>query len=191
MLTAMNRSRCGVVTRVMKKLSYRGPTLETLHQEYAKRHKIDEHAPVQAHAEVTIEAPVARVWQKLSDVSSWRTNLEPNVRDIRLADGVRVDGEFRRRLNGAGVRARFAVVDARRELSWSGTSLGVHVVHRFTLEPVGPDRTHVLVEESMAGRPVIAVITAKGLTRTLQQSLETLRDASQAGDAKAVSIRGA
>jgi len=179
----LNRAGLGVVTKFMGRLTYRGPSLATLHEDYAKHRKIDEFAPVRARANALIDSPVATVWQKLSDVPSWADNLERNARDISLADGVRVDGEFRRTLNGARVRARFAVVDEERELAWTGTSLGVRVVHRYTLDPDGPRRTRVIVEESMAGPPMIALISSQRLTRVLQQSLDTLRQTCETDDA--------
>jgi hypothetical protein len=166
---------------VMGKLTYRGPSLAELHDNYAKHGKVDERAPVRARAEALLDAAPSTVWQKLSDVPAWRENLEPAARDIHLDDGVTVDGEFRRTLNGARVRARFAVVDDERELAWSGTSLGVRVVHRYSLEPEG-GRTRVVVEESMAGPPMIALLSSARLSGVLEQSLETLRRASEPSD---------
>jgi len=51
----------------MKSL-YAGPPLKELHEEYAKKGKIDENAPVKSVEAITIDAPVATVWQLLGDL---------------------------------------------------------------------------------------------------------------------------
>lgn len=161
-------------------MSYRGPSLAALHEEYAKRHRIDVAAPVTGRAEVVIEAPTKVIWGNLADVADWPHHLEPNVRNIQLPRGVMVDAEFSRTIKGTRLRARFAVVDPGRELAWTGTSLGIKVVHRFVLEPDGLIRTRVLVEESMAGPPVIVLINSAKLTEQLRDSLAALRLVSEA-----------
>ena len=45
----------------MNQLLYRGPSIEALHQRYAKRERIDTRAPVTAAYEVEIDAPIQRV----------------------------------------------------------------------------------------------------------------------------------
>jgi len=53
------------------KLFYIGPSLGTLHEEYAKKSRIDEQAPLVSAASITIEVPVPEVWAVISDVASW------------------------------------------------------------------------------------------------------------------------
>jgi hypothetical protein len=154
--------------------------LAALHEEYAKRHRIDVAAPVTARAEVVIEAPTKVIWSNLVDVMDWPNHLEPNVRNIWLPRGVTVDAGFSRTIKGARLRARFAVVDSGRELAWTGTSLGIKVVHRFVLEPDGLVRTRVFVEESMAGPPMIVLINSAKLAEELRGSLAALRLVSEA-----------
>jgi hypothetical protein len=43
---------------MLKELFYSGPSIEVLHEEYAKRRRIDQAAPVKASGEIRIEAPV-------------------------------------------------------------------------------------------------------------------------------------
>jgi hypothetical protein len=150
-----------------------------LHERYAKEHRIDDAAPVQARADVTIDAPPTLVWERLVDVAAWPTNLEAGVHNITVPDGVNIDAEFRRTIKGARLRARFAVVDPARELGWTGRSLGIKVVHRYTLEAVSEIRTRVVVEESMAGPPMIALISSAKLETQLRQSLARLRSVSE------------
>lgn len=164
----------------MPNLFYAGPKLDVLHEEYAKKHRIDDQAGIKAVKETTIAAPVERVWQLLSDVANWDETLEPGVRDIQLANGVTVDGRFTRKKSGATMKAQFAVVEPLRELAWTGKAFGAKAVHRFVLEPVGDNETRVVTEESMAG-PLFGLIfnTAK-LEAVLDEALVTLKRAAEA-----------
>jgi Polyketide cyclase / dehydrase and lipid transport len=53
------------------KLFYTGPSLGTLHEEYAKKSRIDEQAPLTSVASITIDAPGPAVWAVISDVAGW------------------------------------------------------------------------------------------------------------------------
>ena len=52
-----------------KRLFYSGPSFVRLHEEYAKKGRIDEEAPVKTAGEITINAPVEQVWALLIDSS--------------------------------------------------------------------------------------------------------------------------
>jgi polyketide cyclase/dehydrase/lipid transport protein len=160
-------------------LTYFGPSLAELHADYAKLGRIDERAPIAAREETTVDASAAVVWQKLSDVRAWASNLEPGVRRISVPDGVRVDARFSRTAGGARMRARFAVVDVERELAWTGSAFGIKVAHRFTLEPLSGTRTRIVVEESMAGPPLAALFNTGKLGALLRDSLRTLKAAAE------------
>ena len=58
---------------MLKQLFYSGPSIEVLHEEYAKKGRIDARAPVGAAGEIRIEAPVGRVWELLVNVPAWGT----------------------------------------------------------------------------------------------------------------------
>ncbi|WP_020386439.1 SRPBCC family protein [Kribbella catacumbae] len=160
-------------------LFYTGPSIAVLHEEYAKKSRIDDRAAIQGRREITIAAPIERVWQKLSDVPNWATNLEPGVKDIQLENGVAVDSRFTRVKGGAKMKARFAVVNGPQEIAWTGAALGAKVVHRFTLESVSENTTRVVVEESMAGPLFGLLFNNKKLDAVLVESLETLKLASE------------
>lgn len=160
-------------------LFYTGPSIAVLHEEYAKKSRIDDRAAIQGRREITVAAPIERVWEKLSDVASWDTNLEPGVKDIQLDDGVTVDGRFTRVKGGAKMTARFAVVEAPREIAWTGTAFGAKAVHRFTLESTDDNTTRVVVEESMAGPLFGLLFNNKKLDAVLTESLTALKRASE------------
>ena len=160
-------------------LFYTGPSITILHEEYAKKSRIDDRAAIQGRREIIIAAPIERVWEKLSDVPSWNSNLEPGVKDIQLENGVTVDGHFTRVKGGAKMKARFAVIDAPQEIAWTGAAFGAKVIHRFTLESTDENTTRVTVEESMAGPLFGLLFNNKKLDAILIESLDTLKQASE------------
>jgi hypothetical protein len=46
---------------MLKQLFYRGPSINVLHEEYAKKGRIDARAPVGAARDIRIEAPAGKV----------------------------------------------------------------------------------------------------------------------------------
>ena len=113
----------GGKTGMLKQLFYSGPSIEVLHEEYAKKGRIDEEAPVKASHEIRIEAPVERVWELLSDVPGWGT-WYPDVHDVHLDSGVKADARFTWANGKARIKSTFAVVDAEREITRTGVSSG-------------------------------------------------------------------
>jgi hypothetical protein len=161
-------------------LLYAGPSLKDLHENYAKKHRIDDRAAITARRELTMTAPPTRVWAVLSDVRNWDKNLEPGVHGIRVPDGVVTDAQFTRVTKGAKMTARFAVVEPERELAWTGSAFGAKVVHRYVLQALPDGGTRVVVEESMAG-PLLAVFfyTNRKLQGLLETCLATLKTAAE------------
>jgi len=73
------------------------------------------------------------------------------VSRVRLPAGVAVDAPFTWANGRSRIRSRFAVVDAGRELTWTGVSGGARAVHRHVLRPAAGGATELASEESMAG----------------------------------------
>jgi hypothetical protein len=130
------------------KLFYFGPSLARLHDDYAKKHRIDEDAPLVSSSSIDIDAPLERVWNAISDLRGWSRWAPAEVLDF--AD-VRPGAHFTWKLNGVSIRSTFAVVDARRELTWTGQFFGFKAVDRQTLEPLDGGGTRATLEESLAG----------------------------------------
>ena len=144
----------------MNQLLYRGPSIEVLHQQYAKRERIDSRAPVTAAHEVEIDAPVQRVWHLLADPMAW-PSFAPEVHDVHLDGPVAVDTRFTWANGRSRMRSRFAVVDPGREITWTGVSSGFKAVHRHLLEATGGGATRVRSEESIAG-PLLVLFYGSG-----------------------------
>jgi hypothetical protein len=77
------------------------------------------------------------------------------------------------------MKARFAVIEAPREIAWTGAAFGAKVVHRFTLESTDDNSTRVVTEESMAGPLFGLLFNNKKLDAVLTESLDTLKKASE------------
>ena len=146
---------------------------------YARNHRVDQNAPIQAAAEVVIKAPLAQVWQVLSDVENWGNSLEPGVTKIKLPDGVRVGAPLTRTNKGFTMTSRFEVVDPEREIAWTGVALSVRAVHRFELEAIDQATTRVRSQESMGGRPFAILYSSAKLQEQMDASLASLKEACE------------
>ena len=72
---------------------YRGPSIQSLHQDHAKKGRVDEAAPIRAYGVVDISGPVERVWHVLSSLTDW-PSVDPALRVMDVAGGVTVDAPF-------------------------------------------------------------------------------------------------
>ena len=164
---------------MLKQLFYSGPSIEVLHEEYAKKGRIDEKAPITTAYKVRIEAPVERVWELLSDPQNWET-FDPDIHDVRLNSGVKADARFIWSNGKVRMKSRFAVVDAAREITWTGVASGAKAVHRHVLEPTDDDgATRLLCEESMAGPLLILFFNNAKLQAGLKKWLGALKTAAE------------
>jgi uncharacterized protein YndB with AHSA1/START domain len=161
---------------MLNQLFYRGPSIDVLHQDYAKERRIDDQAFVKASGEVRIEAPVERVWALLSDVPGWPA-WAPGVHDVQLDAGVTEDARFTWANGRSRMRSRFAVVDPCHELTWTGEAFGAGAVDRNVLEPTGDGATRVVTEESMAGPLLVLVYGSAKLKATKEAWLTSLKAA--------------
>jgi len=164
---------------MLKQLFYSGPSIGVLHEEYAKKGRIDEKAPITTAYEVCIEAPVERVWELLSDPPNWET-FDPDIHDVHLDSGVKADARFTWRNGTVRMKSRFAVVEGAREITWTGVAYGAKVVHRHVLGPTGDGgATRLLCEESMAGPLLILFFNNAKLQAGLKKWLGALKTAAE------------
>ena len=113
---------------------------------------IDRNAPVIAHHEIDIAAPLGAVWDLHTDVDAWPTwNQEMTAAKL---DGAFAPGSsFTWTSYGFTVTSTiYDVADHSRTL-WGGTAQGIMGVHESRFEPT-PGGVHVITTESFAGDPV-------------------------------------
>jgi uncharacterized protein YndB with AHSA1/START domain len=157
----------------MTRLHYRGRGLDTLHSDYAMRGRIDSSAPVAAHREILIAAPVETVWELLADPSGWH-GIDPAIHDVHLDGEIAPGTSFTWRNGMARMTSRFAIVDPGREISWTGESAGIKAVHRHLFAGTDGSNTFLVSEESMDGFLLPLYYSSKKLGRTLEGWLAAL-----------------
>jgi hypothetical protein len=162
----------------MSHLLYRGPNLQLLHEEYAKRGLIDERAAVTASRSVRIDAPPRRVWQVLSAAEAW-PDLAADISVVDLPGGVAPDAAFTWVNGRARIKSRFAVVEPLRELTWTGVSSGARAVHRNVLHPLSEHQTQLQSQESMAGPLLTLFYNSSKLEAALEGWLAAVKAAAE------------
>jgi uncharacterized protein YndB with AHSA1/START domain len=161
-----------------RRLFYTGPSAAVLYEDYARRGRIDDLAPISARCETIIDAPPERVWELLSHPQRW-DQFASEVGDVRLDDGVVEGGRFTWRNGKAKLSSRFAVVDPGHELTWTGTALGSKAVHRHLLTPTNDHQTRLVSEESMAGPLLVLFFSSAKLHASLTMWLAAISAAAQ------------
>jgi hypothetical protein len=115
---------------------------------------IDRHAPVVAHRQVDIAAPLDFVWHLHTDVNGWPSwNLEITAATI--------DGEFRPGSSftwtswGLTVTSTIHAVEDHSRTLWSGPAQGIMGIHEWRFEQTRSG-VRVSTTESFSGDPVEA-----------------------------------
>ncbi len=157
---------------------YRGPALTDLHEKYAKKRMVDERAQVQATAEISVAAPVEKVWRLISQIDRW-PSWNPAVRDVQVHGGVAVDMSFDWVNGKSRIRSTLAVVDPLHEITWSGVSAGVRAVHRNMLEQTPDGMVRVRSTESMSMPFLGLIFSSEKLRAGLNDWLATLKQAAE------------
>ena len=130
---------------------------------------IDRNAPVIAHHEIDISAPLERVWDLHIQVDDWpRWNTEVTAAKL---DGAVVPGSsFTWTSYDFTVTSTIYDVEDRARILWGGAAQGIMGTHEWLFEPTG-EGVHVTTNESFAGDPVEA--DTAGLQALLDSSLTT------------------
>jgi uncharacterized protein YndB with AHSA1/START domain len=162
---------------MLSQLLYSGPSMDTLHERYAKQGRIDDQAPVTTTCEIHIAAPVQRVWELLSNPAEWPA-FDPDIRSVH-ADAVAPDARFTWTSGKSRIKSQFAVVDPGREITWTGVSTGFKVVHRHLLSATADGGTQIRCEESMAGPFLVLFYNRAKLSADLQKWLTAIKRAAE------------
>jgi hypothetical protein len=128
---------------------------------------VDRSAPVLAHHEIDISAPVSRVWALHQDVSAWPA-WQPDITAAQPTGALAPGGSFTWTSFGFTVTSTVYAVHDQSRVLWGGTGEGITGVHDwvFTATPAG---THVETTESFAGAAVEADVA--GMQQMLDGSL--------------------
>ncbi len=165
---------------MFSQMFYRGPSREILHTRYAKFGRIDERAPITSSSQVLIAAPVDQVWALVFNLPAWPT-ITPSIRDVRIETTLAVDAFVRFRLNNFPIRARLAVIQAERELTWTGVSLWFTAIDRIVLDVLSENQTCLSIAESFAGLFAKPLMSRTQLQRQHDQWLQAFKRAAERG----------
>lgn len=164
---------------LMNKLLYRGPSLQELHERYAKQGRIDPQAGSQALDSIDINAPIETVWEVVVDMAAWPT-FNPLISDVRLDSTVAADANASFKVNKFPINLTFAVVEPLRELSWTGRAAWAKAIDRLWLERVSDDKTRLHLDESLSGLFVPLMTSSSQLHKQHQASLHAFKAAAEA-----------
>lgn len=140
---------------------------------------VDAMAPVVCMSETFIHAPVAAVWEVLSDLSHWPA-WNRSVSSIHVAGHVEPGTPFKWVAWGARIRSRLQQVDPPHTIAWTGRTLGLDAIHIWHLDGKD-DGTSVRTEESYEGllARLFPDFMTRALQKTLDQALDELKTESQ------------
>jgi uncharacterized protein YndB with AHSA1/START domain len=143
---------------------------------------IDATAPVLAHHEIDIDAPLALVWELHTGVGQWPT-WQPEISTARLGARFAPGSSFDWTTYGMAITSTiYDVVDQERTLWGGGSDEGITGVHEWRFRETD-DGVHVTTRESFAGPAVAAdAVTFQGLLDgSLVAWLDHLKGAAEAG----------
>ncbi|GAA2390166.1 SRPBCC family protein [Nonomuraea africana] len=133
---------------------------------------IDTAAAVIVRRHITVAAPLRRVWDLHTDVSSW-PSWQSDI-TAASADGPLVPGAvFHWTTFGMDIASTVHAVEAPHRILWGGPAHGIDGIHQWTFaEEDGV--VHVHTEESWDGEPVRADV--EGMRAALEGSLTAWLD---------------
>ncbi len=128
---------------------------------------VDTGAPVCAHHEIDINAPLGTVWQLHTDVNGWPA-WQTEITAAHLDGTFQPGASFEWTSYGFTVVSTIYAVAEQARVLWGGTSGGITGVHQWVFTETSTG-VHVTTEESFAGEPVKADVT--GMQSALDSSL--------------------
>jgi hypothetical protein len=128
---------------------------------------INGQAPVLLAGEIEIAASPELVWDVLTAIDDW-PSWNPEVSAAAL-EGELAPGSVFRWKAGLTLRSTLKHVEAPRMIAWTGSSMGLDVVHVYGLEP-RDDKTFVKTVESVEG--VMARLFRWPLQKKMDKSIE-------------------
>jgi uncharacterized protein YndB with AHSA1/START domain len=112
--------------------------------------KIDDGAPLQAEAEIIINAPPEKIWGLLTDINNW-PKWQPDIGNADLLGNAEAGTAFTWRTGDLTIHSVLRLVRPMSVLAWSGEVWFSHAVHVWTIAPFSDGRTVVRAKESMTG----------------------------------------
>jgi uncharacterized membrane protein len=118
---------------------------------------IDTEAPVRAHHEIDINAPLDTVWRLHADVDNWPA-WQTEITAARLDGKFDTGASFEWTSYGFTVVSTIYAVAQQARVLWGGAAGGITGVHEWLFRQM-PTGVHVTTRESFAGEPVQADVS--------------------------------
>ncbi len=137
--------------------------------------EIDRAAPVQARAELLVDAPLGQAWSILTKISEW-SRWNPGVNRVVVGGPIEAGTEFSWRAGRVPIASRLVAVEPEHRIAWTGRTLGMDAIHVWGFE-ARDDGVMVHTEESLDGIPArwFQGRLQEMLQRNLTESLRLLR----------------
>jgi uncharacterized protein YndB with AHSA1/START domain len=141
--------------------------------------QIDQNAPLNAKKDIEIAAPIEQVWSLLTDIAAWPT-WQPDITHARLEGNLSAGATFLWKAKGLNITSTIQELEPKMKVGWTGKSIGMSAIHRWTFEPQG-SYTHVTTEESLSGwfPALLKIFDPQFLTKSLSTSLQTLKNEAE------------
>lgn len=137
--------------------------------------EINDRAPAQHKEEVSIAAPVERVYGILSDIEKW-TKWRTGVDRVKIT-GVPTEGKpFTWRSEGLNIKSKLHTVKENKAFGWTGKIFWINAVHNWYFDEDNGG-TKVTVKESLNGFG--AAFMKKSLIKTLKKDVGDLKSEAE------------
>jgi hypothetical protein len=140
--------------------------------------EINPDAPVVASCNTLIQAGIDEVWELLSDINRWPMWMS-SVSDAWLDGDLEPGTPFTWRKDRMKIKSVIQSLKPGKNLTWSGSMLGIRAVHTWNLEQKGTDQTFVTTAESMEGVLARWLLSSQKLEEILTGWLSELKTASE------------
>ncbi|NGO06134.1 Shy6-polyketide cyclase [Streptomyces sp. HC44] len=131
--------------------------------------RIDTAAPVIARHDISIDAPLERVWRLHTDVTGWSL-WQPDISTSRSDGALTVGSTFHWSTAGLDIASTVYALDVPHRILWGGPAHGITGIHLWTFQPGQHGTVLVRTEESWDGEPVRA--DPAGIQQALDDSLK-------------------
>ena len=148
--------------------------------ELARGGQIREDAHVKASLEITIHAPIEKVWLLLTDVKSW-PKWQTDISTAEMTGPLQAGTAFSWTTGGTHIKSRLALVQPYNQFAWTGAAFGATAIHVWKLSRLADDQTIVRTDESMHGFLLTLFYSSKKLQETDQRWLDRLKLAAESG----------
>lgn len=140
---------------------------------------INENASVKSKNQIEIDAPLATVWDVLTDINNW-ANWQKAVSETIVDGEIKEGTRFNWKAGGLSFKSRIHTVDSMSMFGWTGTTFGASAIHNWTFKEKD-NKTIVKVEESLQGvfPRLFRGYFQKNLDAGVRTNLEELKTASE------------